>query len=190
MEINKVKRIYYLSAAQVVLQIIFLIWGFHFKSDSSEVSSTILGMVSKVQSTNDIQNFVWLFTHNLTIMFVVFWVSYFSFGIIGTLWTINNAFMIGALAKVYLIFVDDAWLALLFMSLEFIAATLVMVSSTSFRIEKSKLKKAFKYSLSGFDENYISRKKKLERNILYVFGMVAVILFVAAILETIVLSTI
>lgn len=95
MEINKVKRIYYLSAAQVVLQIIFLIWGFNFKSDSSEVSSTILGMVSKVQSTNDIQNFVWLFTHNLTIMFIVFWVSYLSFGIIGTLWSINNAFMIG-----------------------------------------------------------------------------------------------
>lgn len=190
MKNKKVIQVNYLSAAQVVLQIIFLIWGFNFKSDSNEVSSTILGMVSKVQSTNDIQNFVWLFTHNLTIMFVVFWVSYLSFGIIGTLWSINNAFMIGALAKVYLIFVDNVWLALLFMSLEFIAATLVMVSSTNSRIEKSKLKKTFKNSLNGFDENYISRKKKLERNILHVFGMVVIILFVAAILETVVLGTI
>lgn len=190
MEINKVKRIYYFSAAQVVLQIMFLIWGFNFKSDSSEISSTILGMISKVQSTNDIQNFVWLFTHNLTIMFIVFWVSYLSFGIIGTLWSINNAFMLGALAKVYLMFIDNAWLALLFMSLEFIAATLVMVSSTKFRIEKSKLKDKFKYSLSGFDENYISIKKKLERNILHVFGIVVIILFVAAIFETVVLGTI
>ena len=190
MKNKKVIQVNYLSAAQVVLQIILLIWGFNFKSDSNEVSSTILGMVSKVQSTNDIQNFVWLFTHNLTIMFIVFWVSYLSFGIIGTLWCINNAFMLGALAKVYLIFIDNSWLAILFMSLEFIAAAVVMVSSTYFRIEKYKLKKTFKNSLSGFDEKYISIKKKLEKNILYVFAVLAITLFVAAILETVVLGSI
>lgn len=189
MEINKVKRIYYFSTVQVVLQIMFLILGFNFKSDSSEISSTILGMVSKVQTTNDIQNFIWLFTHNLTIMFVVFWVSYLSFGVIGTLWSINNAFMIGALAKVYLTFVNNVWLTLLFMSLEFIAAAVVMVSSTNYRIEKSKLKKAYKKNPYGSEEEFISGKKKLEKLMLYVFGIVAGILLVAAVLETIVLSS-
>ena len=190
MKNKKVTQVNFLSVSQVVLQIIFLICGFNFKSDSNEVSSTILGMVSKVQSTTDLQNFVWLFTHNLTIMFVIFWVSYFSFGVIGTLWCINNAFMIGALAKIYLIAIDNVWLSISFMSLEFITASVVMVSSTIFRVEKFKLKKTFKNSLSGFDENYISRKKKLEKNILYVFGVIATTLLIAATLETIVLGSI
>ena len=186
MEINKVKRIYYFSAAQAALQIMFLFWGFNFKSDSSEISSTILGMVSKVQSTNDIQNFIWLFTQNIVVMFVLFWVSYFSFGVIGTIWCINNTFMLGALAKVYLLVVDYAWLALVFMALELISTTIVMISSTKFRYERSKAKKIF----AGNDEMYKKTKKQQEKSILVVFAVIAGLLLIAAVLETIVLGTI
>lgn len=190
MDRKKVKYIYYIIGAQLILQIIFLFWGFNFKSDSNVISSTVLGMVSKVQTTTDLENFVWLFTHNFVIMFLIFWVSYVSFGVIGTFWCINNTFMLGVLTKLYLTIINNAWLTLLFMSLELIATTLVMISSTTFRIEKHKLKKTFKCKLTGFDEKYIKEKQKIEKNILFVFGVIAVILLVAAIIETVVLSSI
>lgn len=190
MDNMKLNKTHLINLVQILIIIVFFIIGFNFKPDGNTISSTVLSMLTKVQTTDSLQNFIWLFTHNLMINFVIFWISYFSFGVIGTLWCISNTFMLGLLTKLYLTIIDNVWLALLFMSLEFIAAIITMVSSTSFRIEKFKLKKTFKYSLSGFDENYTSKKKKLERNILYVFGMVAVILFVAAILETVVLGTI
>lgn len=178
----KLNKTHLINLVQILIIIVFFIIGFNFKPDGNTISSTVLSMLTKVQTTDSLQNFIWLFTHNLMINFVIFWISYFSFGVIGTLWCISNTFMLGLLTKLYLTIIDNVWLALLFMSLEFIAATLVMVSSTSFRIEK--------FKLSRSDENYTNKKKKLERNILYVFGMVAIILLIAAIIETIVLSSI
>lgn len=171
--------------AQILIIITFFIIGFTFKSDNNAVSSTMLGMLTKVQSTNNLQNFAWLFTHNLTLMFVVFWISYFSFGSIGTLWCINNSFMIGALAKIYLTIFDNAWLSILFMALELVAGIIVMTSSTYFRLEKRKLKKAFEKK----SNEYIEQKKKQDKKILYVFALIATLLLIAAILETLVLSS-
>ncbi len=186
---KKIKALHYLLTAQLILQIVFLIFGFNFKSDANAVSSSILGMITKVQCTNNLQNFAWAFTHNLTMMFIIFWLSYFSFGIIGTLWCINNSFMIGALAKVYFLVIDNnVWLSILFMALELIAAILVTLSSTYFRLEKHNFKKAFKNKI-GSDEIYKIKKKKHEKNILHVFAVVAIVLLIAAIFETIVLSS-
>lgn len=190
MKNKKNKNVYSLLLVQLILQIISLILGFNFKSNSNSISSIMLGMITKVQGTNSFQNFIWAFTQNLTIMFLVFWVSYFSFGIIGTLWCINNSFMLGSLAKVYFdIIHSDVWLSILFMALELIAAIAVTFSSTYFRFEKYNFKKAFKNHIN-FDEFYMMEKKKREKNILYVFATVAAIILAAAILETIVLGSI
>ncbi len=189
MKSKKIKAVHYLLIAQLVLQVVCLIWGFNFKSDSSVVSSSILGMITKVQCTNNLQNFVWAFTHNLAMMFIIFWLSYFTFGIIGTFWCINNSFMIGALAKAYFgIMSSSAWLSILFMVLELIAAILVTLSSTYFKLERHNFKKAFRNKID-FDEIYRIEKKKHEKSILYVFAAVAIVLLIAAIIETIVLSS-
>ncbi len=188
MKNKKFKNLYYWNVAQLILTFIFLIWGFNFKTDNQIISSTILGMIAKVQCTNWLQNLIWLFTHNLTIMFLIFWVSYFSFGVIGTLWCINNAFMIGQLSKVYLGVIDDAWVAILFMLLEFVAAIITMVSSTYFRLKKFNLKKAANDKIYSA-ENYEKYKKKHEKNILFVYAIIAIILLIAAVLESVVLSS-
>lgn len=183
------KKIKYVLIAQLVFQIVCLILGFNFKSDTNVVSSSILGMITKVQCTNNLQNFIWVFTHNLAMMFIIFWISYFTFGIIGTFWCINNSFMIGTLTKSYFaIMGNSAWLSFLFMALELIAAILVTLSSTYFKLEKYNFKKTFKNKVD-FDEIYKIEKKKHEKNILYVFAVVAIVLLTAAILETIVLSS-
>ncbi len=62
------------------------------------------------------------------------------------------------------------------------------LSSTYFRLEKHNLKKAFKNKI-GSDEIYKIKKKKHEKNILYVFAVVVIVLLIAAIFETIVLSS-
>ena len=189
MKSKKIKAVYYLLIAQLILQVVCLIWGFNFKSDSNVVSSSILGMITKVQCTNNLQNFIWAFTHNLAMMFIIFWLSYFTFGIIGTFWCVNNSFMIGGLAKAYFgIMSSSAWLSILFMVLELIAAMLVTLSSTYFKLERHNFKKAFRNKID-FDEIYKIEKKKHEKSILYVFAAVAIVLLIAAILETIVLSS-
>lgn len=188
MKNRKFKNLYYWNIAQIILPFIFLIWGFNFKADNQIISSAILGMITKVQCTNWLQNFIWLFTHNIMIMFVAFWLSYFSFGIVGILWCINNAFMIGQLSKVYLDVIDDAWVAILFMLLEFVAAIITMVSSTYFRFKKFSLKKTVNDKIYSA-ENYVKNKKKHEKNILFVYAIIAIILLIAAVLESVVLSS-
>ena len=97
--------------------------------------------------------------------------------------------MIGALTKAYFsIMSSSAWLSILFMVLELIAAVLVTLSSTYFKLERHNFKKAFKNKID-FDEIYKIEKKKHEKSILYVFTAVAIVLLIAAILETIVLSS-
>lgn len=189
MKSKKFKSLYYWNVAQLILPIIFLIWGFNFRSNNQVISSAILGMITKVQCTNLLQNFIWLFTHNLMVMFVSFWLSYFSFGIIGTLWCINNAFMIGQLSRVYLGVINDTWAAILFMLLEFVAAIITMASSTYLRFKKFNLKKTNNDKIYSA-ENYAKYKKKHEKNILFVYAIIAIILLIAAILESVVLSSI
>ena len=56
MKNKKFKNLYYWNVAQLILTFIFLIWGFNFKTDNQIISSTILGMIAKVQCTNWLQN--------------------------------------------------------------------------------------------------------------------------------------
>ena len=44
----KNKALHYLLTAQLILKIVFLIFGFNFKSDVNAVSSSILGMITKM----------------------------------------------------------------------------------------------------------------------------------------------
>ena len=111
----KLNKIYLINLVQILIIIVFFIIGFNFKPDGNTISSTVLSMLTKVQTTDSLQNFIWLFTHNLMINFVIFWISYFSFGVIGTLWCISNTFMIGLLTKLYLTIIDKVWLELIFM---------------------------------------------------------------------------
>lgn len=179
---------YFINLVQLLIIIVFFIIGINFKAEGSTISSTILSMLTKVQTSTPLQNFIWLLTHNLTVMFLVFWLSYFSFGVIGTLWCISDSFMIGMLAKSYVAIINNSWLSILFMVLELIAAILVTLSSTYFKLERHNFKKAFRNKID-FDEIYKIEKKKHEKNILYVFAAVAIVLLIAAIIETIVPSS-
>lgn len=96
--------------------------------------------------------------------------------------------MIGQLSKVYLSVINDAWIAALFMLLEFVAAIITMVSSTYFRLKKFNLKKATNDKIYSA-ENYEKYKKKHEKNILFVYVIIAIILLIAAVLESVVLSS-
>lgn len=184
----KVKKVYYFIVFQLFLNTLFLIWGFYFKSDNNTISSSILGIVTKVQCTNDFQNFIWLFSHNLTIMFLSFWLSYFTFGVIGTIWSINNAFMLGALTKIYRSILNNGWLSITFMAIEFVATLIITFSSTYFRSEKTYLKKFNNESI--YSRDYMIKKKAYEKNILRIFMIVAILLLISAILETLVLHSI
>ena len=185
----KIKKVYYFIMLQLFFNTLFLIMGFYFKSDNNVVSSSILGMVTKVQCTNDVQNFIWLFTHNLTVMFLGFWFNYFTFGIVGTFWSINNAFMLGTLIKIYWNILDNAWLSILFVAIEFATTLITIFSSTYFRFEKTCFKKKFDNEFIC-SENYIIKKKAYEKNILHTFLLVTLLLLISAILETIVLHSI
>ncbi len=179
--IKKFKKIYLISLTQIALQIMFFIWGINFKSDSNTISANILGMLTKIQTTNNLQNFIWCFTSNFAVLFIVFWISYWTFGVIGTLWSIDSSFALGSMVKVSLIL--NSWLSICFVFLEFIASIIAVTASTYFRIEKFKIKDA---SI----ENEISKtiKKKQEKRISFTLVMIVFILLIAAILETIVLS--
>ena len=88
----------------------------------------------------------------------------------------------------YLDVIDDAWVAILFMLLEFVAAIITMVSSTYFRFKKFSLKKTVNDKIYSA-ENYVKNKKKHEKNILFVYAIIAIILLIAAVLESVVLSS-
>ncbi len=63
---------YFINLVQLLIIIVFFIIGINFKAEGSTISSTILSMLTKVQTSTPLQNFIWLLTHNLTVMFLVF----------------------------------------------------------------------------------------------------------------------
>ena len=180
----KWNKLYSINIAQIILFISFFLWGFNFKSESNVISTNILGMLTKVQTTNTMQNFLWCFSHNLTIMFIVFWISYWTFGVVGTIWCVNNAFMLGGLIKLSLTSVNNPWLSVTFMILELLAAIILALTSTYFVLFKNRKKNYI------YENEYEIEKKNRQKNVLITLGIIAIILLIAAIIETIVLSLI
>ncbi len=184
---KKIKKVYLINLTQFILQVIFFIWGMHFRSDSNDISANILGMLTKIQTTSNFQNFFWCFTNNLSVLFIVFWLSYWTFGIIGTLWCTNSSFALGAMIKFS--FIVHSWISLCFILLELMASIFTVVSSTYFRIEKFKFKNFCKKNQINInDEKYKTTERKQEKNMLITVITVAFVLLIAAILETIALS--
>lgn len=186
---KKIKKVYLINLTQFVLQVIFFIWGVCFRSDSSDIPANILGMLSKIQTTSNFQNFVWCFTNNFSVLFIVFWLSYWTFGIIGTLWCANSSFALGAMIKFS--FVLHSWISLCFILLELIASIFTVMASTYFRIEKFKFKNfCEKNQININDEKCKIIERKQEKNMLITVVTVVFVLLIAAILETIALSVI
>jgi len=185
----KLKKIYIISVFQILLQIAFLVWGIHFKSNSNIVDTNFLSLLTKIQTTGSLQNFIWCLTNNITVLFVIFWLSYWTFGIIGILWCVNSSFMLGAIIEISLI--ERSWISIWFVLLEFLASMIIVLSSTYFRFEKFRFKKDCKKNhIDVDDEKYKLGNKKREKNILIIFAVVTAILLIAATLETIALSLI
>ena len=179
---NKFKKIYWISLAQIIIQIACFIWGIYFVSNSDIMPTNFLEMLTKIQTTNNWQNFIWCLTNNLSVLFIVFWLSYWTFGVAGTLWCANSAFMLGAMIKLSVTI--NSWISVSFMLLELTASIIVMVSSTYFMFDKNSKKNYI------YEYEYEMEKKKREKNILFFLLITAGILLVAAILETIALSSI
>ena len=113
----KFKKVYLISLLQLIFQITFFVWGIYFESNSDVIPSNFLEILTKVQTTNALQNFIWCFTNNVAVLFIVFWLSYWTFGIIGTLWCANSSFMLAAMIKLSLGI--GSWISVCFMLLEF-----------------------------------------------------------------------
>lgn len=178
----KFKKVYLIALFQLFIQIAFFIWGICFKSNSNVIPTNFLEMLSKVQTTSSLQNFIWCFTNNLTVLFIVFWINYWTFGIIGTMWCANSSFILGAMIKLSLSI--GSWVAVCFMLIELIASIIVILTGTYFRFEKHKFKRFCKRNYIDVD-NAVRKttKKKREKNILITLAMVASILLIAAVLE-------
>ncbi|MDR2074526.1 MAG: hypothetical protein LBP36_04140 [Oscillospiraceae bacterium] len=157
------RKIKIISMSQLAVVTVFFVWGILFRAESNGVlPSNVLGMLTKVQTTSDWQNFLWCFSNNLAVLFIIFWLNYWTYGILGGLWCANSAFTLGALIKFSII--SKLWLSVIFMLLELSSSVFMMISSTFL-----KFKKDYKKTLISF-------------------LIIAIILFVAAILETIVLK--
>lgn len=165
----KIKVIHIICFFQLILQITFLIFGICFKSDSNVLDTNFLSLLTKVQSTNTLQSFFWCFTNNIAVLYAIFWFNYWSFGVIGSVWCIGSCFMLGAVIEFAVIY--NSWIAIFFIILELLASMIIILSSTYFRFEKFE-------------------KKDRQRYILTVLFIVAVILLIAAVLETNALSLI
>ncbi|MDR1628552.1 MAG: hypothetical protein LBR79_07290 [Oscillospiraceae bacterium] len=96
------------------------------------------------------------------------------------MWCINSSFMLGVVVKLSLSV--GSWISVCFMALEFVAAIVVVLSSTYFRFEKLKFKKICeKNHMDADDERPKTVKKKQEKNILVILFIVMVISLIAAI---------
>lgn len=165
----KIKVIHVICLLQLLLQITFLIFGICFKSDSNVLNTSFLSLLTKVQSTNTLGRFFWCFTNNISVLYMIFWINYWSFGILGTIWCVGSSFMLGAVIEFALI--CNSWISVFFSVLELLASMIIILSSTYFRFEKFE-------------------KKVRHRYILIFLLVVAAILLVAAVLETIALNMI
>lgn len=182
----KFKRYYLIIFSQLVLQILFFILGINFNSPESNIHTSFLEILTKVQINNVWQDFIWCLTNNIAVVFIVFWLNYWTWGIVGTLWGINNSFILGAVFR--FCFILNSWLSVCFVMLEFIALVYSSLGGSYFRFKKD----GFKKSLNLFhitDEKYSAIKTRQEKNIVINFLAIFIILFVAAVLESIVLNS-
>ncbi len=173
----------------ILLQIVFLIFGFVSKFDSHVMGTNFLGLLTKIQTTGSFQNFIWCFTNNFTVLFIIFWLSYWSFGAVGILWCVNSSYVLGVVLRF-------SWdinspMAISFILLEFASSVIIVATSMYFRFVKHQFAKFCETNYIGKDNPiYRTWKNKREKNILITLGAVAIILLIAAILEMIVIASI
>ncbi len=189
MEKFKWEKIKIIFSLQILLQIAFLICGITFKPNSNVINTNFLSMLTKVQAFSNLQNFIWCFSNNLIVMFIIFWINYWTFGVVGTIWSINSSLLLGSIIEYSLII--NSWISVSFVLLEFIVSIITIVSSTYFRFERFKSKRILKINSNETNNKKYKLDKKLrEKHILFMFGTIATILLISAILETIDLNLI
>ena len=158
------------SLIQVICFIVgFFILEFFQKTTETVVPTTFLELIPKVQE-NPMQNFLWCFTNNLAILFLAFWVNYWTWGILGTVWCASSSFIIGTIIKFSLVL--KLWVVPIFACLELSAVILVVLSSIYYRFEKK------------------LEKEQRHKGIISVYAIVVLLLIIAAIIETFVLKSI
>lgn len=185
MKIKNAKINVIISFLQLIILIIFFIWGINFKTESRVLDSNFFGVLSKIQISSNWQNFFWCLTNNISVLFIVFWLNYLTFGIIGTLWNLNNVFILAKIIKISLLL--NSWLGVIFISLEIFSSLYSLLLSTHFRLEKYKLRKSYKEHHIN-EITYKNYDKHLKRNILINLSIIGGLLLIAAILETITLK--
>lgn len=191
MKRSKLRRyvIYCLVLIQAVIQLCFFIIGMNFRSESSMMSSVLLGILTKVQVTNDFQNFIWAFSNNISILFIIFWISYWTFGVMGCICCINLSFVLGTIMQ--LAIAMNSLSAISFVAFEFLATLIITLTSFKFRIDKFDFTKMCeKESIVPEDISCKVWKQKHHKKIIMTFLCISIILLVAAVLETYVLKSI
>lgn len=163
------RKIHILIVIQIIVQIGCFIWGFNFNAETNAISESFLEIITKVQTTNIWQNFAWCLGNNISVIFIVFWLNYWTWGIVGTLWSINSSFCLGILVKLCLGM--NLYIAVCFILLEWIASIISVMSTTYLRFIRRDID-----------------KQVWQVKILRSMGLIAVLLVIAAILESIVLN--
>lgn len=169
----KLSKTHKLLICQVILQILFVILGCSISIKSNVVSTPMLAMLTKLQCSSWIQNFLHCFLNNIVVMFIMFWISYWTCGIVGTLWGLNTSFMIGTIAKVIVLFTNlpIKILSITFLTMELISSVSIVCSSTYFRLSKKNMEKPVR-----------------EKGIMSVMSLVGLVLLVAGIIEATAIS--
>ncbi len=167
----KFRKIYILIIIQIIIEVACLIWGCNFSAETNTISENFLEIITKVQTTNIWQNFIWCLGNNVSVMFIVFWLNYWTWGIFGTFWSINSSFCLGILVKLCLSM--NLYIAVCFIILEWMASIISVMSTTYFRFIRREID-----------------KQVWQIKILKSMGIIAGLLTIAAVLEAIALNSI
>ena len=179
---NKLKKEHFLVILQLTLQVACFVWGFTYKSDVVTLQPSFLSTMSRIQTTKSLQNFLWCFSNNICILYVTFWLNYFTYGVVGTIVAFNSVFALGAISRVALAL---SWFHYLsFVLIEFLNALIIAASSTYFAYMRNRKTNYL------HDNDFEIEKKARQKSILKILCFVAILATIAALIETIVLQQI
>lgn len=137
------------------------------KYETDTVDLNILRLSAKAQCNNWINNFIFLLSNNIAVEFVLFWINFWTYGTIGTIFLLSSSFAMGLVSK--LLIELGLFYGISFVLLELIVSAFVFTKSLEFRISKTKIE---------FD------------HMIEIFKVVPLLLIIAALIEVFVIERI
>ena len=166
MNLMKNRKIIYLIFYIAFLST-FLFGALNNQSETNIIDLKFIKLSAKAQCNNWLSNFVFLLTNNIAIEFVLFWLNFWTYGIIGTIFLLSSSFAMGLVSK--LLIELDLFYGISFVLLELVVSAFVFTKSLDFRLLKTKIE---------YD------------HMIKIFKVVSLLLIVAALIEVFVIERI